>query len=368
MDFTIATATLLPALRRASDVADRKSTMPILSNVLLRVGDGKLTVAATDLNLATVTTLPLLVGSAGSLTVSAKALHDIVANLPAGDVSLKKVENNWAEIKAKKVSYRIVGIPDRDFPKVPDARDAAFVELDAGALLGMIRATQHSICKDETRFHLNGVLFESNGKTARMVSTDGHRLSKADRSMAGPELAGTGVIVPRGGVVELRKLLDGAKAVDVAVDGKFLFVRRDQATLAIKLIDAQFPPYEQVIPKSHTRRLVVERELLMHAVKRAALMASDTRGLKFSMTDGALEVSSEHPDRGQVCETVDCETSGAPIAIGVSPKYTLDLVNVLEDVDEGAIAIELNGELDPIVLRSVANPDAFVGVVMPMRI
>ncbi len=367
MDFTISTATLLPALRRASDVADRKSTMPILSNALLRVGNGRLTVAGTDLNLTTVTTLPLLVGSAGGLTVSAKALHDIVANVPGDEVSIKKVENHWAEIRSKKFNCRIVGIPDRDFPKVPDARDAAFVELDAGALLGMIRATQHSICKDETRFHLNGILFESNGKTARMVSTDGHRLSKADRTMAGPMLS-PGVIVPRGGVVELRKLLDGAKAIEVAVDGKFLFARRDQATLAIKLIDAQFPPYEQVIPKSHTRRLVVERELLMHAVKRAALMASDTRGLKFSMTDGALEVSSEHPDRGQVCETVDCETSGAPIAIGVSPKYTLDLVNVLEDVDEGAIAIELNGELDPIVLRSVANPDAFVGVVMPMRI
>mgnify|MGYP000057652377 CR=1 FL=1 len=367
MEFTIPITTILPALRRAADVADRKSTMPMLANVCLRTNATSLVVAATDLNTASITTIPLIGAKPGGLTLNAKALLDIVANLPAGDVSVKKVENNWAEVKAKKVSYRIVGLPDRDFPKVPDDGEATFVATDAGALLGMLRATQHSICSDETRFHLNGVLFESNGTTARMVSTDGHRLAKADRTLAGPALS-SGVIIPRKGVLELRKLLDGAKAIEIAVKLPYFFARRDGSVLAVKLINAQFPPYEQVIPKKHDRRAIVERELLVAAVKRCALMASETRGLKLELAGGGLTISTDHPERGDVREEVDCDFAGEAIGVGVNPKYTLDLIAVLEDVDEGAIAIELNGALDPIVLRSVANPDAFVGVVMPMRI
>mgnify|MGYP000137237279 FL=1 len=120
-------------------------------------------------------------------------------------------------------------------------------------------------------------------------------------------------------------------------------------------------------PPTH-RRAIVERELLVAAVKRCALMASETRGLKLELAGGGLTISTDHPERGDVREEVDCDFAGEAIGVGVNPKYTLDLIAVLEDVDEGAIAIELNGALDPIVLRSVANPDAFVGVVMPMRI
>ena len=367
MDFRIDKATFAAALKGAASVADAKSTMPVVANALLRVVDGKLLVAATDLNLSTITTLPLAGATPGGLTVKAKALHDIVSGMPGTEVALRKVENNWAEIKAGKVSYRIVGMPDRDFPKVPDDRDAAYVTVDAGALRGMLAATVHSICNDEKRFHLNGVLVESDGKTVRMVSTDGHRLAKADRKLKGPKLA-AGVIVPKKGVLELRKLLDGAKEVELAIRSPFLFVKRAESMLAVKLIDAQFPPYGQVIPKDHATRAVVSREDLLGALRRCQLMASETRGVKFEFADTSVSISSDNPDVGEVQEEVECQTTGPGVVIGVNGKYLIDLANVLKDVDEGAIAIELGGALDPLLVRSVADPDAFVGVVMPMRI
>lgn len=359
-------STLIPALRAASAVADRKSTMPILANVCLRADAKRLTVIGADLNLTAVTVLPVLGSTPGGLTVGAKALLDIVANLPAGEVSIRKVENNWCEVKGGKVSYRIVGIADRDFPKVPDAREADFFEVDAAALVTMLDRTMISVCHDETRFHLCGVLFESDGSRSRMVSTDGHRLGRADHLGATAKLQmSAGVIIPMKGAREVRKLLDGSKAAKLAVKPPFLFVESDGTTLAVKLIDAQFPPYEQVTPKTCKRTAVIDVEIMKDAVARGALMSSETRGIKLAFTEGTITITSDNPDVGEVTEDVCCEYDDEPMTIGVNPKYLQD---ALGQMGEGAIAIEMNGVLDQIVVRPAADRDAFLAVLMPMRI
>jgi DNA polymerase-3 subunit beta len=365
MEFKLSKPTLAAALRRAVGVADKKSTMPMLATVCLRATASELTIAATDLNITALSTVPLVGALPGGLCVNAKALHDIVANLPGDDVGIKKVQNNWAEVKAKKVSYRIVGMPDRDFPKIPDHLEATFVTVDGEALAAMIDRTLFSICNDETRFHLNGVLFESNGTTARMVSTDGHRLSKADRKLEAAPMLSQGVIVPKKGVLEIKKILDGAKAVDLAVKVPYLYLRRDAVVLAVKLIDAQFPPYDQVVPKAHLRRAVVDAQLLKDAVRRCELLASETRGLKLSFSGKTLTLTTDNPDLGDVREEMDCEYSGDPITIGVNPKYIVDLLPQMGDT---GVAIELSNPLDPIAVRPADDPDGYVGVVMPMRI
>lgn len=362
MHFTIPKATLLPALDRARAVADAKTTMPQLAHVCLRATASQLTVAATDLNLTAVSTLPLMGATGGALTIGAKALRDIVANLPAGDVAIKKVDNNWAEIKAGKVSYRIVGMPDRDFPKIPDHREATFADVDAGALAELLDRTLFSVCHDETRFHLNGCLFESNGATARMVSTDGHRLSKVDRKLAGPMMS-QGIIVPRKGATEVAKLLAGARTVRLAVKSPHLFVERDGVVVAVKLIDAQFPPYDQVIPKEHRTRVVVDRLVLLDAVKRCALMSRETRGLKLAV-DGALTLTADHPDIGEVREEVTAEQAGPGVVIGVAPKYLLE---ALAAASSDQVALELGGSLDPMAIRPVAGADDLF-IIMPMRV
>src|ERR1700757_3772239 len=211
MEFKIEKAALLQGLYLAQGISDRKSTMPILANVLLRTdGKDKLLVAATDLNVTVTAELPCKVKEEGGLTVGAKHLHDIVKSLPGEDLALKRTENQYAEIRAGKVDYKVVGMADRDFPKLPNHREVKFAKVDAPTLRAMIAKTFFSISPDETRYHLNGVLFECDGAVARMVSTDGHRLSKVERPLAGGPKLATGVIIPRKGLVELRRALENA--------------------------------------------------------------------------------------------------------------------------------------------------------------
>jgi DNA polymerase III subunit beta len=365
MDFRIAKLEFLRGLRLAQNIADRKSTMPMLANVLLRtIGKTKLLIGATDLNVSVTAELKSNNTAEGGLTVNAKSLHDIVSSAPGDEITLRRADNNWAELKSGKVAFRVVGMPDRDFPKVPDARESQFSEVDAGTVREMIDRTLFSVCNDETRFHLNGVLFESTGETARMVSTDGHRLSKVERTLAGGPALTSGVIIPKKGLLELKRVLEGASNVKLAVRTPYLFVVNDDVTLAVKLIDAQFPPYEMVIPKGHSKTLVIDRPRLIDALKRAQLMSSDTRGVKFSVENSNLTITSDNPDLGEVREELDAEYDGSPVSIGFNPKYVIEL---LAQMASDQVGLHLGGELDPGLFKPLTGDD-YLGVVMPMRI
>jgi DNA polymerase-3 subunit beta len=372
MEFRIHKAEFIRGLRLAQNIADRKSTMPMLANVLLRTtgqgADARLLVAATDLNVSVSAELKCTTATEGGLTVNARSLHDIVTALPGDELTIKRTDNAWAEIRAGKVTYRVVGMPDRDFPKVPEHREAPFVDVAPALLREMIERTLFSVCTDETRYHLNGVLFESNGTVARMVSTDGHRLSKVERQLAGGPQLSSGVIIPRKGLLELKRVLDaaagGAGGFRIAIKTPYLFVHADDIVLAIKLIDAQFPPYEQVIPKDHKRTLVIDRALLIDALKRAQLMSSETRGVKFAMKAGTLTIASDNPDVGEVKEDLDAEFTGGELSIGFNPKYVIDL---LSQMGSDQVVLELGGELDPGLFKPLGS-DIYLGVVMPMRI
>jgi DNA polymerase-3 subunit beta len=365
MEFRIAKNEFLRGLRLAQGIADRKSTMPMLANVLLRTqGKNQLLVAATDLNVSLTAELKSAVTAEGGITLAAKNLYELIANAPGEEVSLKKADNHWAEIKSGKVTYRIVGMPDRDFPKVPDHREATYATVESSVLREMIERTLFSVCNDETRFHLNGVYFESDGSRCRMVSTDGHRLSKVERTIAnGPKLS-SGVIIPKKGLLEIRRVLDTGPNCKLAIKTPHLFLVQEDIAIAVKLIDAQFPPYEQVIPKDHKRIITVDRVRFIDGLKRAQLMSSETRGVKVAAAKDGITITSDNPDLGEVREEVDAEYNGDPIAIGFNPKYVVEL---LGQMSSDQITIALGGELDPGLIRPVSS-DEYLGVVMPMRI
>jgi DNA polymerase-3 subunit beta len=366
MEFRIAKSEFLKGLRLAQSIAERKSTMPMLSNALLRAtGSGQLLVAATDLNVSVSAELASENLADGGITVNAKSLHDIVASLPSEEVSLKKAENNWAEISSGKVNYRLVGMPDRDFPKIPDHREVEFVEVDADVVRDMIDKTLFSVSSDETRFHLNGVLFESDGTLARMVSTDGHRLSKVERPLPGGPKLSAGVIIPKKGVLEIKRALDGASgACQIAVMTPYVFVTARSVSLAVKLIDAQFPPYEQVVPTGNDNIVEIDRAQLVESLKRAQLMSSDTRGVKVAVSAGALQITGDNPELGEVKEELAVVYQGEPISVGFNPRYVIDLLSHIANPE---ISLELAGELDPVLIRPKGDA-SYLGVVMPMRI
>jgi DNA polymerase-3 subunit beta len=365
MEIRIVKQEFLRGLRLAQGIADRKSTMPMLANVLLRTqGKNQLLVAATDLNVSLTAELKSTNVSEGGITLGAKNLYELVANAPGDEITLKKADNHWAEIKSGKVAYRIVGMPDRDFPKVPDHREAQYAQLDSAVLKEMIDRTLFSVCNDETRFHLNGVYFECDGTQARMVSTDGHRLSKVERTIPnGPKLT-SGIIIPKKGVLEMKKVLESGPSCKLAIKTPHLFLVQDDIALAVKLIEAQFPPYEQVIPKDHKRIITIDRTRFIDSLRRAQLMSSETRGVKLSATRDGVTVTSDNPDLGEVREELDAEYNGEAIAIGFNPKYVVEL---LGQMTADQITIALGGELDPGLIRPLIGDD-YLGVVMPMRI
>jgi DNA polymerase III subunit beta len=365
MEFKIAKNEFLRGLRLAQGIADRKSTMPMLANVLLRTqGKSQLLVAATDLNVSLTAELKSQNSHEGGITLGAKNLFELIANAPGDDVTLKRADNHWAEIRSGKVTYKIVGMPDRDFPRVPDHREATYTTIESAVLREMIDRTLFSVCNDETRFHLNGVYFESDGSKARMVSTDGHRLSKVERTIAnGPKLS-AGVIIPKKGLLEMKKVLESGPSCKLAIKTPHLFLVQEDIAIAVKLIDAQFPPYEQVIPKDHKKIITVDRSRFVDSLRRASLMSSETRGVKLAATKEGLTITSDNPDMGEVREELDAEYNGDAIAIGFNPKYVVEL---LGQMASDQITIALGGELEPALVRPLSGDD-YLGVVMPMRI
>jgi DNA polymerase-3 subunit beta len=198
-----------------------------------------------------------------------------------------------------------------------------------------------------------------------MVSTDGHRLSKIDAELAGGPTLSSGVIIPKKGLVEIKRTLDAAdKTCRFAVKTPYVFIGAGNITLAVKLIDAEFPPYDAVIPSANDKRVEVDRGLLLDSLRRAQLMSSETRGVKLSLLTDGLRISGDNPDIGEVREEVEAKYGGPEMSIGFNPKYVIEL---LSQVSDDAVSIELSGELDPVLIRP-AGDAGYLGVVMPMRI
>jgi len=391
MHLTIQKKDFLRSLARTHSVADRKSSMPILSNSLLSTdGTKTLRFAATDLYLSVTSSAAAEIKAAGIIAVAARTLFDIVKNLPEGEVSLQVVGNHGVEIRSGKVRFKIPGMPGQDFPSLPSPGTAEFALLDAEDVGRLIALTHYSMSSDETRPHLAGALFEGDGKAVRMVTTDGHRLSKAEQKRGeGKKLLNFSMLVPAKGIGELRRLIDEAKAdkprseskaekgekaekgddtagtVSVATSGGNAFFKRDDVVLSVKLVDEQFPPYSKVIPSAQTRKVGVSRMLLIEALRRISLVASDKSGaVRFSAEPGVLRITSENPDVGEGTEELQVDYAGDPIEIGFNARYVLD---VLGAVVEDEVRLELGGQLDPGVIKPIGTTD-FVGVIMPMRI
>lgn len=379
MEFVITKKNFLRGLQRTHGVADRKGSMPILSNILLSTDStSSLRFAATDLFLGVTATTPAEVKKGGSIAVSARHLFDIVKNLPEGEVRWTVGPNHNAEILVGKTRFRIPGMPGDDFPALPTSGDAEYVSIDAEVISELITKTQYSMSNDDTRPHLSGALFEAEGRLVRMVTTDGHRLSKADHQLdEGSPMLTFSMLVPNRGINELKRLVEDVRAdakaskseerpsVSVATSGGSAFFKRDDVVLSVKLANEQFPPYGRVIPQQQDKRIVVGRQILIDSLKRMQIVSSDTSGgVRFMASPGQLRIVSENPDIGEGSDELDVDYAGEPITIGFNAKYIVEALSALPD-DE--IAIELSGELDPGVIKPANDPN-FVGVVMPMRI
>jgi DNA polymerase III subunit beta len=371
---------LSSVLERCQGVADRKSTMPVLGNVLLEVGGpNELRLAATDLILAVRGKLNARVEQGGSVAVGARDLVERVRNMPDGEIGIATTANAATTLRAVGSARRFTlqGIPGEEFPSLPQPdKDAKAQTLPASVLARLIAGTHFSISSDETRPHLSSALFEWDGEWVRMVTTDGHRLSKVEVRIEGRQ--GTGnMLIPVKGVNELRRLCDevatkhdsdGEPELKIVQAGPNAYFELPGFQFSVKLVDAQFPPYQQVIPAEYTQRVKVPRLATADALNAVSVAASDrTGGVKLSLSKGKLRFESESPESGEGFDEISVDYAGADITVGFNARYFLDVLRAITD-DE--VEIGVGGELDPALIRpGTPSPNAnYVAVVMPMRI
>jgi len=378
MELTVAKRDLLKLVTRMQGVAERKSTMPVLSNVLLAIdGPSTLRVAATDLYLALVGRVTVEVAKGGSVAVPVKDLLERIRMMPDGPIHIASQDNASTTIKAAGAArrYTLRGMPGDDFPPLPSpAEGSPSLALDVDVLRELVDKTHFSISGDETRAHLNSALFEWEGDVVRMVTTDGHRLSKMEIKVSGRQASAT-MLIPLKAIQELRRLCEdlGGEAkegsprpqLQITQSGSSAFFQAGGMTFAVRLVDAQFPPYTQVIPQ-HSEKLVrLPRAPFAEALRAVSVAASErTGGVKLGLASGTMRISTESPDSGEGFDEVPIEYSGPSMTLGFNAKYFLDVLGAL---DEEEVELGLGGELDPAVVKPV-GPRQFLAVVMPMRI
>lgn len=368
---------LLRFAARTANVADKKSTMPILSNVLLTASSSELRLAATDLYQSLTGSVPADVATKGTMAVSAKDLVDRLKMLPDGPVDLAaKGDSLTLKSKGTARRYTMRAMAGEDFPPIPQPQaDAPRFSVDAGTLTGLIALTHFSISPDESRAHLSAALLEFDGPTIRMVSTDGHRLSKAERTTQGTSAAAS-MLIPIRAVHEVRRMAEdiyaaseGERAITIVRSGPTAFFIGGGATFSVKLVDAQFPPWRQVIPGDAARTIRIARAALADALKAVSLAASEKiGGVKLSLSEGVLRISSESPDSGDGYDELPCDVvkGDAKALVGLNARYPLDVLTALgcEHID-----MDITAELDPVVVRPAGDaPSEALFVIMPVRL
>jgi DNA polymerase III subunit beta len=374
MKLSIAKGELLKGLSRLQAIVDKRNSMPILANVLLEAsGDGEggqLQLAATDLEVGIRGLHPADVKRPGAVTASAKKLFEIIRELPEEDVHLEATANSYLQIRCARSQFTLAGTAAEEYPTLPALLPRKTVQVQAAVLSNMIERTMYAASLDETRYNLNGVYLEvlpDSGKI-RMVATDGHRLALADRALA-EDAAGLtgGVIIPRKGLAELKRLADedDADEIELAFEGNSGLARKGSVTLVMRLIEGDFPNYRQVIPKEITRYIALPSERLIHALRRAVLLSSErSRAVKLELTEGQLVLSSSNPDLGDSREELDVDYAGEALSVGFNARYLLDALAAMHAKE---VRFGVQDDLSPAQLLPIGEEDT-LAVVMPMRI
>jgi DNA polymerase-3 subunit beta len=362
---------ILKGLQRIQGVVDKKNTMPILSNMLL-VADGKgIEIIATDLEIGLRGRYAADVEKPGAVTVSAKKMFEIVRELPEEDVQIRVEEGNWVKIVSGNSQFKLVGLPKEEYPSMPDVAEEGMITMDGETLRDMIKKTLYAAGENDARYVLNGLYVHlspaKGGLNIRMVGTDGHRLSMIDRIVEAKHKEES-VIVPKKAMIELRRLLEedsSQEGFQIGFSKNHALFKRDGLVMVSKLIDGNYPNYQQVLPTQNTKKVAVSKDIFTHAVKRVSILSKEkTNAVKLQLEKNTLLLSTNNPEVGEANEELSIHYTGESISIGFNSRYLMD---VLMAMDRDTITLELNDSLSPCLVKEEGN-DAYKCVVMPMRV
>ncbi len=373
MNFTVDQDQLIDVLTGIQGVAERRHTMPVLSHALLTVTGSNLTVVSSDLEIVIRCLQPVTAGEPGSVALPARKFLDIAKVLPReAPVTVASKEGNYIEISAGRSHFRLAGLPAQEFPDMPEKPKGKPVSIDGETFRKLAERVVAFASSDETRYNLAGILMEKGdaqaGEMLRMVATDGHRLAMADGEAGniGDLLASRKVLVPKKGVQEIRKLAEsGPGSIDLFASEKFLFAAKGDTEVWVRLLDADFPDYRQVVPKENLLMASVNRNAFAEVLRRVAVMAPDkVHSVKLSFSGKQLEVSSTSPDHGEARDLLEAEYEGPAMKIGFNGRYLQDAVS---GIAEETVVLQMKDEVSQVILRPEKDA-SFLAIVMPMRI
>jgi DNA polymerase-3 subunit beta len=374
MKLRIARDELLTGLQRVQGVVEKRNTMPILSNILLEAKADGVDIVATDLEIGMRGLYKAAVREPGAITLSARKLYEILKELPDGDVDLTIGDNNWATIQTGKSQFKIVGLPSTDFPALPAIEREGLTPVAGAGLMELIRKTLFAVGDNDARYILNGLLITlvtSDKKTTlRLVGTDGHRLALAERELGPP--AGKDApreikaIIPKKAAHEIRRLLEEGDGEPLIGFTKNLMIfRKSGLLLTSRLMEGNYPNYQQVIPKESEKRLVVPKAEFEGALRRVAVLSRDkTNAVKMTIATGRMTLFSSNPDFGEATEEIGATYTGDSITTGFNARYLLDVLSV---VDGESVSMQMDTPLSPCLVKEPGNA-GFTCVVMPIKV
>lgn len=371
MQFSVSKNVLLRELNLLQGIVEKKSTIPILSNVLIETAnDSMISLVATDLDVSLQTECAAESARPGSIVLQARKLFEIVRNLPDAEIQFAKEDNDWVKIVCASSEFRIVGQAKEHFPSTPRA-DKAGVTIPAAVMNGLINRTVFAITQEESRYALNGALLSSGEGRLQMVATDGHRLALAAASLDQSLDASADqlkVIVPKKALIELAKLTAGAEEdLEFSRDENHLYFQIQNRHLTSRMLAGQFPNYDLVLPKNNDKSITLNVDRITQAIRRAALMADErSHGVKIDLTNGKLSITSQSADVGEAKDVIALDYTGDNLSIGFNAQYVLDFLGVV-GTDE--VMFEFKDEQSPALLRPSGDGESdYKYVVMPMRL
>jgi DNA polymerase-3 subunit beta len=371
MNFSVDKAQLLKELLLTQGVVEKKTTIPILSNLLMEVEEGTLRISATDLDLGVRCGCPAKVKEEGAGTIPAKRLLEIVRSLPEAEIHIKALENHWVQMTCERASFKLVGMAKDNFPVLPSI-PAPLATLPAAVCTTMIQKTIFAISNEESRYTLNGGLLLLKPESVAMVATDGHRLAIVEREVQVQGLKNElRILIPKKAMGELLRLLSEAEdemPVDLSKDESHLFFSLGKRVLISRMLTGQFPNYEAVLPRENTRVVELDKDLITRAIRRVALLADErSRAIRLQFDKDKMEIFSSSGEYGEAQEALDAAYQYEPLQIGFNYQYLLDFLNVVGE--GGKIKLELKDEQSAGQLRpSDQGTYRYRYVVMPMRV
>ncbi len=362
MKIKISKEDLFTNIQTVQNIVSPKATLPILSNILVEAKNDKIKLNATDLDIGISCELPVKTVEEGAITIPAKRFSDIVKELPSGDITIHAKKNNQIDIEGTQCRFKLIGLPKDEFPKFPEFNQKDIVKIDQKTFKNMLKLTAFAVSHEESRYVLNGVLMEVEEGIIRLVATDGRRLAKTENSINSSVKKDFSVILPTKAIQEISRNLEDEGELSIIINTNQVLFNVNDVLIATRVIEGEFPNYNQVIPKETSNKIKINTKEFLAAIRRANLLTTpDFQAIKLEVFKEKVVISKTTPDIGESREEVFVDYNKDELVVGFNPHFLIDF---LKNIDDEFINLELLGVDKPAVIRM----EGYLYLALPMRI